>query len=201
MGPDGKDEKIIVGDGQVFDYEWSPDSQWLAFAKSDAFFASELYIVPATGATKSDPARNITRFATYNGDVTWSKTGNRLAFVSRRRGDTQSAYVLSLQKPLAQGAAANKDIDWDGIHLRVRQPSPMNVMECAISSDGTKLAFRSNQDGDDLWVANVDGGLVSRVTTGNMKPTQIQWSKTIGSTQVYFRDGNGNVRTANAGGP
>ena len=28
MDPDGKNEKIVAGDGQIFDYEWSPDSQW-----------------------------------------------------------------------------------------------------------------------------------------------------------------------------
>jgi tricorn protease len=200
MNPDGKDQKIVVGDGQVFDYEWSPDSQWIAFAKSDAFFASELYIVPANGPTAENPARNITRFATYNGDVTWSKNGNRLAFISRRRGDSASAFVLSLQKPSAPGAGANKDIDWDGIHLRVKQPTPMGAAECAISGDGTKIAFRSTQDGDDLWVANADGGFVTRITTGNVKPTQIQWSKLFGS-QIYFRDGNGAIRTAAINAP
>ncbi len=198
MNPDGTDEKTVIGDGHVFDYEWSPDGQWFAVAKNDAFFASELHIVPSAGPTKENPSRNITRFATYNGDVTWSRTGNRLAFVSRRRGDTQSAFVLSLQKPLAAGASTNKDIDWDGIHLRVKQPTPMNATECAISNDGSKIAFRSSQDGDDLWIANADGGLVTRITTGNTKPTQIQWSKLF-STQLYFRDGNGSVRTANVG--
>ena len=127
MNADGTDEKTVIGDGHVFDYEWSPDGQWFAVAKNDAFFASEIFIVPSVGATQENPIRNVTRFATFNGDVTWSRTGNRLAFVSRRRGDTQSAFVLSLQKPLASGAATNKDIDWDGIHLRVKQPTPMNA--------------------------------------------------------------------------
>jgi tricorn protease len=198
MNPDGSGEKIVTGDGHVFDYEWSPDGQWFAIAKNDAYFASELYIVPVSGPTEANPARNVTRFANYNGGVTWSKTGHKLAFVSRRRGDTQSAYVLSLQKPLASGTASHKDIDWDGIHLRVKQPAPMSARECAISSDGSKIAFRSTQDGDDLWVANSDGGQIVRVTTGNTKPTQIQWSKLFGS-QIYFRDVNGNVRTANVG--
>jgi tricorn protease len=199
MSPDGKDEKLIVGDGQVFDYDWSPDGQWFVIGKSDSSFASELYIVPSTGPTKENPARNVTRFANYNGDVTWSRTGNRIGFISRRRGDGTTPYVLSLQKPLAPGAASSKEIDWDGIHLRANQATPMNAREAAISSDGSKIAFRSGQDGDDLWVASSDGGQVTRITTGNTKPTQIQWSKFFGS-QIYFRDGNGVVRTANVGG-
>ena len=52
-----------------------------------------------TGATARDPPRNVTRFATYNGGVTWSRTGNKLAFISQRKGTSFSAYVLSLQKP------------------------------------------------------------------------------------------------------
>jgi tricorn protease len=199
MNPDGSDEKIILEGGQIFDYEWSPDSQWICLAKNDASFASELYIIPATGPTKENPARNITRFATYNGGVTWSKTNNRIAFISQRRRNSNSAFVISLQKPAAPNTPSSKDFDWDDIHLRVRQPSQMTIGECAISSDGNRIAFRANQDGDDLWVANVDGSQVTRVTTGSQKPTQIQWSRIFGS-QVYFRDGSGNIKTANVAG-
>src|SRR5581483_3504201 len=148
MKPDGTDEKVLTGDGEVFDYEWSPDGRWLCYARKDNHFASELFILPAGGATTSDPARNITRFATYNGGVTWSRTGNVLAFLSQRRQDKFSAYVLPLQKPGATG----KDFDWDDIHVRTRQPANMTVSSCAINNDGTKIAFRAGQDGDDLWV-------------------------------------------------
>lgn len=200
MNPDGTDEKILLGDGMVFDYEWSPDSQWICIAKNDASFASELYIIPATGPTAVNPARNITRFATYNGGVTWSKTNNRIGFISQRRRNTNSAFVLSLQKPVAKNAPASKEFDWEDVHLRVRQPSQMTIGECAISNDGLRIAFRANQDGDDLWVANTDGSQVTRITTGSTKPTQIQWSRLFGS-QVYFRDGSGNLKTANISGP
>jgi tricorn protease len=194
MKPDGSDEKVVHDDGQIFDYEWSPDGRWICYARSDNHFASELFIIPATGPTKADPPRNITRFATYNGGVTWSRTGNVLAFVSQRRRDSHSAYVLSLQKPGATG----KDFDWDDIHERARQPANMNSNECAISSDGAKIAFRTASDGDDLWVANADGGQVTRLTTGNTRPTQIHWSRLFPS-KLYFRDGSGQIREATVG--
>src|SRR5262249_54574801 len=73
MNPDGGDEKVLVSDRQVFDYEWSPDGRWICYAGQDGSFASELFIIPAAGPTPSEPARNITRFATYNGGVTWSR--------------------------------------------------------------------------------------------------------------------------------
>ena len=202
MNPDGTDEKVLVGQGQVFDYEWSPDGNGSATPAWTARSPASCSSSRRPGRPAQNPPRNITRFATYNGGVTWSKTGNKLAFISQRRGNTFERYVLSLQKPAAApGHAGSKDIDWDDIHLRVKQPSAMNISECAISSDGSKIAFRaSSDDSDDLWVANADGGSVTRLTTGNLKPTQIQWSRYFPS-QIYFRDGTGNLRAVMIGGP
>ncbi len=201
MDPDGMNQKVLVGDGQVFDYEWSPDGRWICYARMDGSFASELYIIPATGASAKEPARNITRFATYNGGVTWSKTGNKLGFIGSRKG-AFGVHVLSLQKPAAAGAFPSKEIDFDNIHLRVKQPAPgMISNECVISNDGTKIAFRAEVDGsEDLWIANADGGSVTRLTTGNLKPTQIVWSRYFFG-QIYFRDGNGNCRAVMVSGP
>jgi tricorn protease len=204
MKPDGSDVKAVVDEGQVFDYEWSPDSKWIAYARMDGSFASELYIVPATGPTKADPPRNVTRFATYNAGVTWSQSGMKLAFISQRRRNTPNLCVLSLQRPAVPGAPATRDIDWEDIHLRVNMPTSSTVNEAAISPDGSKVAFRAGDGAnDDLWVANSDGGQVTRLTTGGLRPTQIQWSRFLGS-MIYFRDGSGNIRTISAtlgGGP
>jgi tricorn protease len=211
--PKDKDEKVVVNDVQVFDYEWSPDSQWIVYARRDGSFASELYVVPATGPTTSKPARNITRYATYNGDVTWSADGKKLAFRSERRGSA-NLYVLSLQKQMAAGVAekpplipgmATVDIDWEDIHLRARPVTPVPVEEAVISPDGSKVAFRvTNGRESDLWVASANGGQLIRVTTGNQRPTQIQWSKRkspFGTPLdlIYYLDGNGTIRLARPG--
>jgi tricorn protease len=199
MNPDGTDQKVLIKDGVIFDYEWSPDGAWLVYARQDNSFASELFIVPAAGPTAADPPRNVTRFATYNGGVTWSRTNNKLAFISHRRKGLTSAFVLSLQKPAAPGAPWSKSFDWDDIHLRVKQPANIAATQCAISGDGSKIAFRGVTDGqNDLWMANSDGSQVARYTTGNTNPTQIQWSKVFRS-MVFFRDGAGNLRTASYG--
>ncbi|MCI0378749.1 MAG: S41 family peptidase [Gemmataceae bacterium] len=201
MNPDGSDQKVLMKDGQIFDYDWSPDGQWLVYARNDRFFASELFIVPGTGPTAADPPRNVTRFATYNGGVTWSKGSPKLAFISSRRRGLTSAYVLSLQKPAAPGVAANKLIDWDDIHLRVKQPAGQAIFECAISNDGNRIAYRATVDGQsDLWLANTDGGQIMRITVGNTNPKQIQWSRLFPS-MLYFRDGAGALRTVNVAAP
>ena len=82
MNPDGREEKVAVNEVRVIDYEWSPDGKWFVFARLDGSFASELYIVPATGPTADNPIRNITRYATSNTGVTWSADGKKLCFLS-----------------------------------------------------------------------------------------------------------------------
>jgi tricorn protease len=49
MKPDGSDAKLLVDAPLVVDYAWSPDAHWIAYARRDGSFASELYIIPALG--------------------------------------------------------------------------------------------------------------------------------------------------------
>lgn len=195
MNPDGTDQKVIVNDVQVFDYDWSPDGKWIAYARMDGSFASEVYIVPATGGE----SKNVTRYATYNAGITWSGNGKKISFLSHRRNMT-SLYVLSLDKPAISGAPDTKDIEWDDIHMRVNQPASLPAEEGAISSDGSRVAFRSfSNGGDDLWVASSGGGQLTRITNSNARPRQIMWSRKL-SDLVYFRDGGGQLRMARVGG-
>ncbi len=196
MNPDGSDPKAVVDQPQVFDYDWSPDSKWIVYARRDGASASELYIIPAGGATAQDPARNVTRYATYNGDVSWCLDGKKIVFIGERRGKS-NLLVLNLQKPLAPGATAPAgpavDIDWDDIHLRTDSISTLPVDEVAISPDGSKAAFRS---GGDLWTAATNGGQTTRLTTGGQQPRMIQWSNKklpFGgyADLIYFLDGQG----------
>jgi tricorn protease len=197
MNPDGTDAKAVVSEAQVFDYDWSPDSKWLVYARMDGSFASELYLAPSDG---SAAPRNVTRYATYNGGVTWSQKGNKLAFVSQRR-QSPGMYVLPLLKPAAAGSdVKSEEFDWDDIHLRARQAAPLPAEEGAISADGNKVAFRSTgSGGSDLWVASGDGGQLNRLTAGNLHPQQIQWSRHHPDT-IYFRDGAGSIRSVRSGG-
>jgi tricorn protease len=204
MNPDGSDLKTIVNDVDVFDYDWSPDSKWLVYARMDGSFASELYIIPAAGGE----AHNITHYATYNGGVTWSgrhgspissTNGNKIAFISQRH-ESPGIYVLSLQKPAIAGAPESRDIDWDDIYLRVERAAALSVEEGAIAPDGSRVAFRSTgSSGDDLWVASSDGSHLTRLTTGSIRPQQIQWSQRLPDV-IYFRDGRGQIRSVRATG-
>ena len=39
----GRDQQMVI------DYDWSPDSKWLVYARMDGSFGSELYVLPAGG--------------------------------------------------------------------------------------------------------------------------------------------------------
>ena len=120
----------------------------------------------------------MTRYATYNGDVSWSLDGKKIAFLGERRGKS-NLLVLNLQKPLAPGvdaavvAARPVDIDWDDIHLRTNTVSTLPVDEAR--SRRTARRWRSAAGGD-LWVAATNGGQMTRLTTGGQQPRMIQWS-------------------------
>jgi tricorn protease len=186
MKPDGTDQKALVDEVQVIDYEWSPDGKWVVYSRMDGEFASELYVMPAKGGK----SRNVTRFATENVGVTWSANGKRLCFLSNRRGN-QGLYVMDLQKEAAPGAPASNELDWDDIHHRTKLVTPMGVREGAISSDGEFVAFTgSSSSNADLWVANVSSGSMVRITTGHVRPVQITWSRTS-KHRLFFRDAAG----------
>ena len=192
MKPDGTDGKVLVADKKVLDYDWSPDGKYVTYARMDGSFASEVYILPADGATK--PV-NISRYATSNYDVTWG--ANKIAFVSQRRGGIFAMHVASLQKPAADGAKATDEIEWDDIHLRVERVSATPAEGGTISPDGQMVAFRSMSNGDDLWVVSSTGTNLSRLTSGNQSPRGIRWAKKSSGT-VYFLNGSGELRYTRA---
>lgn len=194
MKPDGTDQKVLAGDAQVFDYDWSPDGKMVVYSRMDGSFASELFIVPVDGGT---PPKNVTRYATYNGDVSWSKTGGKIGFIAQRRG-LYAPHVLSLQKPGTPGAAG--EIDWDDIHLRAAQATAMSADSAAISPNGQQIAFRHSANGDDLWVASSGGGNVTRVTLSGQAPRNIRWSKKS-TGLIFFLNGSGELRSIRAASP
>lgn len=194
MKPDGTEQKPLVAEPHVIDYEFTSDGKWLAFSRQDGTFASEVYVMPAAGGE----AHNVSRYATYNADVTWSKDGKKLAFVSERRNGLW-AHVVPMQRPAAPGATPSTDPDFDDIHLRVERVAPLQTDEVAISPDGSKIAFRAYGPGGlDLYVASSAGGQMTRLSGGGLRPTQITWSKR-NSSLIYFRDGQGNIRRASLG--
>jgi tricorn protease len=209
INPDGTGQKEIIGQPMVIDYEWAPDAKWIAYSRQDGSFASEIYIIPSTGATADNPVRNVTRYATSNSGITWSADGRKLTFLGNRRSNSDGLMVLPLLKPSAPGVADKSvstppvvEFDWEDIHLRAQMLTTMSVREAAISPDGQRIAFRASSPGstgEDLWIASSTGGQLQRMTNNNLRPQNITWSKRkspLGGylDVVFFRDGAGIIR-------
>ena len=68
---------------------WSPDGRWIAFTRARAPTSpADVYLVRPSGTG----LKRLTRTPSYEGSLTWSPTGRRLAFVGRR-GDV---FVVDL---------------------------------------------------------------------------------------------------------
>ncbi len=195
MKPDGTEPKVLVGAQKVLDYDWSPDGKYVAYCRMDGSFAAEIYIAATDG---TGLPVNVSRYATFNSDVSWSQTNGKLSFVGQRRSG-YSVHVVSLQKPVADGSPKPPadQIDWDDLHLRVERTTT-SADSGTISPDGSQVAFRSLASGDDLWVVSGTGQSLSRVTSGNQAPTSIRWAKKASGT-VYFLNGSGELRYVRTG--
>ncbi len=197
MKPDGTDVKVVVDQSLVINYAWSPDSKWICYSRVDASYASEMYIVPASGPTPKDPPRNITRFATFNAAMQWSEDSPFMVFLTQRGlSSKRTAYLLGLQKRSSSRAKrVPHDIDWDNIHHRVQEISEKEAQGVGISSNARWVVFRDEAK-DALWLVDVRDGSTKRLTPDGTKPSLLTWSKLLPNL-LYFLDGKGNVRIIN----
>ncbi len=135
---------------------------------------------------RSKPAVNVTRYATFNADVSWA--GSKIAFFSQRR-NSMAVHVLSLQKPSHFAIPRRR-------HRRRRAISTGTTFTCGSTRVGPPASrvidfqkwphgrIPQRQWAGDLWAASVDGGGISRLTTGT-GASSFQWTK---GGSIYFLD-------------
>lgn len=76
-------------------------------------------------------------------------------------------------------------MDADGSNARPVIVSAATDEEAAISPDGRRIAFRSNRDGNpEIYVANIDGTNVRRITDHPERDIRPQWSRD--GTELLF---------------
>ena len=153
---------------------WSPDGRWLAYARSDLDFNSEVFVLAADGS--GDPV-NVSQHPKADMSPVWSPDGTKLGFVSlRNNGDADLWFAWlreadwerteedwELRQELEEEEEAGEDgeegdgedaaadtvrVDLERIHERLEQVTalPGNESDPVASEDGETFYFVTNRD-------------------------------------------------------
>ena len=84
-------DQVFIGVPQPTEFEWSPDSQWLAFIATDTNFFSNLYVQHIEANT----AKQLTFLSNIStGDILWAPDGKFIIFnTGQYRAESQIARV------------------------------------------------------------------------------------------------------------
>ena len=153
------------------DYSWSPDLQWIAYARKSESHSFNLWIVPAKGGE----AINVTRLNAHHSQPTWSPDGKYLFFQSNRDGD--GLYVLPLTRETSRTSdidlkfekpkdPVKVEIDFTDISRRIRKVGSQSpTADLTVTIDGLILFLSEG----DVWSVTYDGKETKRLTTGGGK--------------------------------
>ncbi len=78
-------------------WQWSPDSKYIAYAQSDLDFNSDIFIAAADGSAE---AVNVTRHPDNEESPQWSADGKILSFVSERVNEEYDVWMVYLDPDL-----------------------------------------------------------------------------------------------------
>jgi len=179
-------ERLIPRRGSVHDQNvapaLSPDGSQVAFLSTRELASFDLYLADSrTGevrsrllATGAEPRLAALRLVDSAGS--WSPDGSRFAAVDF--GPTGSEIVLIAART-------------GRIERRIGAPGAGAVADPAWSPDGRRIAFTGTDEGcSSLYVVELEGGQVRRLTTGGHSDLQPAWSPD-GRTLAFTSDRGG----------
>ena len=174
------DEAVLVeGWNDPTDVAWSPDSEWIAYSRSNLNFNADVYIHAADG---SRGPVNVSQHPRGDSEPVWSPDGSKLGFVSQRSSAGADVWFVWLQEEdwerterdweeledaedeaAAENGEAEADdegppdveIDLENIHDRLERVTalPANEDDPVIGEDGETFYFVG---GEDSWIADYD---------------------------------------------
>lgn len=181
------------------DFSWSPDMQWIAYARTETNAAWNIWVVPAAGGESI----NVTKLNAYHAMPTWSPDGKYLFFQSDR--DDNGLYVLPLTKE--PGRISDIDItfekpkepvkvtiDFDDIDQRIRKLASQTPQESLTVTDDGRILFISDND---IWSVSYDGKDTRRLTSGGGCGNL----RTLKDNRKAFYTRNGELWTINLDDP
>lgn len=91
---DGKNAKRLFQSWNKPSFSFSPDGQWLAYAQSDEWFNSDIWLLPVDG---SKPAFNLSRHPDNDEAPAWSPDGRLIAWTGRRDNEEVDIHYVWLR--------------------------------------------------------------------------------------------------------
>ena len=146
---------------------WSPDGERIVFSARRAGnvenkfgITDEIYVMDADGGNE----QRLTDNRNNDWDPVWSPDGNRIAFMSDRKGDLVNfdIYVMDADGGNLQNLTNHRG--WDG--------SP------SWSPDGNRIAFNSDRAGArnyEIYVMDADGGNLQNLTNNPVSDASPAW--------------------------
>ena len=136
--------------------QWSPDGQWIAFARSTPASGHSpelrsIFLVHPDGTG----LHQLTPPGLFSRNASWSPDGTKVAF-NRGSGTAapESIYVINP--------------DGSGLRAVIRAVDHQEFLDPRFSPDGTKLLFSASLDfrtqSPSLWVANADGSNMTQIS-------------------------------------
>jgi TolB protein len=167
--PDGGDRQILTDFG-VEDPDWSPDGSMIAF-DSERAGHTHIFIIDADGTG----LRQITSGKGYEGHPSWSPDGTYLAM--DWTFDDHTAGISAVN--VADGSMTNITTNPYG--------EPGVDASPQYSDDGARIVFvRGREVGTAVFVVDVDGSDLRRITPWNMTAGHPWWSPD--GTRIVFYD-------------
>lgn len=186
VSPTGENRRQLT-ESSFTDYHpsWSPDGSRIAFESDRGNDYHNIYVYRLSDSTITQVTKTN---STYDRSPTWSPEGGRIAFV--RKGNLHTIQVDgSDAEQLTSSQASARDPAWsptgariaftrngdlytitpDGSSLKqlTENGSSLAEMHPTWRSDGSRLAFASNRDGDpfnDIYTLNRDGTQLRKCT-------------------------------------
>jgi dipeptidyl aminopeptidase/acylaminoacyl peptidase len=142
--------------------QWSPDGKTIAFLAGRGSGQMDIWSIPSSGGE----ATRVTNDTSAKHGIRWSPDGTRIAYISNRSKD-QDIYVVDA-KGGEPRQLTQKTNEWDE-----------NRWAPEWSPDSRHIVFvsgRSDYYSDDLWMVDVDGSNLRKLTTGIWVMGNPEWS-------------------------
>jgi serine/threonine protein kinase/Tol biopolymer transport system component len=176
----GTPSKVLDDGAQNWNPVWSPDGAWLYFG-SDRSGSLNLWRLPIdeqSGEVQGDP-QPVTTPSTASGFWSLSRDGNHILYAANESKSNVERFPFD---PVGLQVTGGAEAVTRGSH---------SIRSCAVSPDGSRIAFHAALPAEELFVAGIDGSGLKQLTDDGFKNRQPVWSPDGRRLLFYSNRGGG----------